>query len=47
MILKGTIMFGSSEELLGDIRLSREFLRQLDLLYDVNVDTVYSLKVMD
>jgi|SRR5947207_8869377 len=43
LLLKGTIKFGSSKELLGDIKLPESFLQQLDTVYDVDVDDIVSI----
>ena len=43
LIEKGNIKFGSSKELLGDIKLPGPFIQQLDTVYGVNVDDVVSL----
>ena len=42
LLLTGSIKFGSSKELLGDIKLPGSFIQQLDTVYSVNVDTVVS-----
>lgn len=43
LILKGAIKFGKSKDLLGNAKLSPDFVRQLDLLYGVNVDSVQNI----
>ena len=43
LMLKGNIKFGSSKELLGEIKLPASFIQQLDTVYGVNVDVVLSL----
>jgi ribosomal protein L9 len=40
LVDKGTIKFGSSKDLLGEIKLPVSFLHQLDTTLDVNVDAV-------
>lgn len=44
LVAKGSINFGSSQELLGDtLKLPASFIQQLDTVYTVNVDAVVSL----
>ena len=40
LVDKGNIKFGSSKDLLGEIKLPASFIQQLDTIYDVNVDAV-------
>ena len=40
LVAKGNIKFGSSKDLLGEIKLPGSFIQQLDTLYGVNVDAV-------
>jgi len=40
LVAKGNIKFGSSKDLLGDIKLPTSFIQQLDTTYGVNVDSV-------
>jgi hypothetical protein len=40
LVANGNIKFGSSKDLLGEIKLPVSFIQQLDTLYGVNVDAV-------
>jgi len=47
LVSKGTIKFGSSKDLLGDIKLPASFIQQLDTMYGVNVDSVTFFSLTD